>query len=475
MRLKITFHAFLILLLASSLSVAQSSGDDRDQEEPFRNEPFFSRPVEELLKRPGKDSASNSQKYQNHRHYWRSMNNDGIDLSGALEAGPYQSNPLYSIYPSLSMVHYNRVDALFLGVRRERMQWYSGANFLGIPDINPHGLIGYSFGQSEWQYVLGLEKYLGRKERVIIGGEYHSATTTNDYWRVGLTETSLTAFFGGYDFLDYYKQQGLGLYVLFRTRRLFEGGVAYNDDRYSSQQRETGWALFGAGDRYRPNPPVEFLNGVAVDTVNLSGLTFSASFNPKRLVLARYYTFSLTGEVEIGDSGISTSDYSYTKLLGEMINYYNFEEGGLVKHRLRVGSIAGNVPLFKQFQLGGVGSLRALPYKSLPFDSPLRGGNQMVLSNTEIQFGSPSRDSGDWIDFDDFYLSLFLDSGWAGYDSDLEDSSNPLQGFSSFSFSDLKHNGGLGVGTSSIRAELAWDLNNTSSAPVFWIRFNPAF
>lgn len=473
MRNKIALQSFLILVLTSSLCLAQTGGDE--DEEPFRNEPFFSKPVEELLKRPSKDSTKKQEKDRNYEYYLRSVNEEGIDLSGALESGPYRSNPLYSVYPNLPMIHYNRVDALFLGIRRERMQWYNHDNFLGIPAINAHGMIGYSFGQDEWQYVLGLEKYLGRNNHVIIGGEYHSATTTDDFWRVGLIETSLTSFIGGYDYQDYYKQEGLGAYVLFRTKRLFEGGIAYNDDQYSSQQTESDWALFGAGDRYRLNPPVEFLNGTAIDTVDLSSLTFSASFNPKRLILGRYYSLSVSGDLEFSDPGISSSDYSFTRFVGEMINYYNFEQGGLLKHRLRVGSIAGEVPLFKQFQLGGIGSLRALPYKSVPFDSPFLGGNQMILSNTEVQFGSPSWNGGDWIDFDDFYISLFLDSGWAAFEQEMVDASSPFQGFSSFSFSDLKHNGGIGAGTSSIRAELAWDLNNTGRAPVFWIRFNPTF
>lgn len=469
---KSLFIAF-IFSFGTTLCFAQSSGDGED--EPFRNEPFFSKPVEELLKRPSRDSSNQRNTTRKYDYYWNSLNEEGIDLGGVLEAGPYRSNSLYSAYPNLPMIHYNRVDALFLGIRRERMQWYNHDNFLGIPSINAHGMIGYSFGQDEWQYVLGLEKFVGRNDRIILGGEYHSASATNDYWRVGLTETSLTAFMAGYDFLDYYKQEGLGAYLLLRTKRLFEGGVAYSDATFASQDRKSNWALFGAGDRYRPNPPVDFINGSAIEELDLSSLTFSASFNPKRLLLSRYYTFSLTGELELGSSGIAHSDYDFTKLTAEMINYINFEEGGILKHRLKIGSIAGDAPLFKEFQLGGVGSMRALPYKSLPFASPLTGGNQMILSNLEIQFGSPSWGGADWIDFDDFYLSLFLDSGWANYNESLELENNPLQDFSGFSFSDLKHNAGIGAGSSSIRIELAWDLNNTSRAPVFWIRFNPTF
>ncbi|MDZ7680267.1 MAG: hypothetical protein U5J63_00815 [Fodinibius sp.] len=113
--------------------------------------------------------------------------------------------------------------------------------------------------------------------------------------------------------------------------------------------------------------------------------------------------------------------------------------------------------------------MRALPYKSMG------AANQMLLSNVELQFGNPMHQSGNWIDFDDFYLTLFLDSGWTDYDLDLLESESPFAGFDRFSFDELKHNAGIGVGSSLIRCELAWDLNDGDRAPVFWIRFNPTF
>jgi hypothetical protein len=331
-----------------------------------------------------------------------------------------------------------------------------------------HGLLGYSIGQAELQYSLGLEKMLGRRNYLILGGEYHDAASTNDEWRVGLNETTLTAFMGGYDYLDYYKQNGWGAYILARSKRFFEAGIAYSNDRFTSLAKETNWALFGAGDRYRVNPPVEVENGLPVDTLDISALSFSASFNPKRLVLTRNFTFSLNGIVELADPGIGSSDYDYTKYTGEFISFLSLEPGAVLKYRLRMSSITGDAPRFKQLYLGGVGTLRALPFKSL-------SGNQMILSNVELQFGNPQFSSGDWIDFDDFYLSLFLDSGWTDFDPDLVTSSGPFSAFGDFKFADLKHNGGIGIGSSLIRCELAWDLNNTSQAPIFWLRFNPTF
>ena len=458
-----------IVFLFFNSAIAQSKQDST--QDPFKNDPYFSKPLKELLRHPStENNTSVSTSHRDVKDFVTDLNEEGLDFRGIIEAGPYNSNSLYSVYPNLPMIHYNRVDELFLGIRKERMQWYDDDRLLGIPGIHPIGMIGYATARREWQYSLGLEKYLGRKDHVMIGAEYHNASATNDEWRVGLNETSITAFFGGYDYLDYYKQKGWGAYMLARTDRYFEGGVAFSDDRFSNLDQETTWALFGSGGRYRRNPPVDIQNGFAVDSVDITSLTFSASFNPKRLVLTKNFTFSLSGTAEFSDPGIGTaSDFDYSKYTGELISYINLDAGTVLKYRLRMSSITGHAPRFKQLYLGGVGTLRALPFKSMG------AGNQMILSNAELQFGSPRFGSNSWIDFDDFYISLFLDSGWTDFDPQLQNSRNPFSGFDRFSFSDLKYNGGIGIGSSFIRCELAWDLNNPDRAPVFWIRFNPTF
>jgi hypothetical protein len=456
----------LFLLFGMAVTALGQTEQDSTSKEPFKNDPFFSAPISDFFKKSKRDTTQSDDGI---RQLVSDLNDEGLDFRGVIEAGPYNSNALYSVYPNLPMLHYNRVNALFLGVKKERMQWYHSDDWLGIPDIRLHGMIGYATGQRDWQYSLGLEKLVGKNKHVIVGGEYHDATSTNDEWRIGLNETSLTAFMGGYDYLDYYKQQGWGAYILARSERYFEGGIAFSDDRFNSMSRETDWALFGAGDRYRANPPIDIQNGFPIDTVDISSLTLSASFNPKRLVLSRNFTFAVNGIAEFADPGIGTaSDFDYAKYTGEIISYVNFEPGGVLKYRLRMSSITGEAPRFKQLYLGGVGTLRALPYKSL-------SGNQMILSNAELQFGSSRFGASNWIDFDDFYLSLFLDSGWTDFDPDLIDSKAPLSGFDRFNFADLQHNGGIGLGSSFIRCELAWDLRNTARAPVFWIRFNPTF
>jgi len=456
---------FRILLLTALFVMPAIAAAQQDDGDPFENNPLFNQPLNDIFG----DYNSADSNYDDLGY----LHSTGLDYNGILEAGPYNSNSLYGQYPSLPMIHYNRVDALFLGVEKERMQWYDEAEFLGIPNFRPHGLIGYSFGLKELQYTAGVEKFIGKKNHIMVGTEYHSATSTDDYWRVGLNETSLTAFSSGYDYLDYYKQRGWGTYLLFRTNRFFEGGLSYNDNEFSSLQTQSNWALLGTSGRFRPNPPVDMVNGISVDNIDVSSLSVNASFNPKRLLLSRNFTFAANGTVEFGDPGIGVSDYSYTKYRAEISSFINFDEGSVFKYRFRAGSITGDAPAVKEFQLGGLGSLRALPYKSLP--TGRLGDNQMLLSNAEVHFGAPDFGTSGWIDNDDFFISLFLDSGWTNFSSDLTESTNPFTGFSDFSFADLEHNGGFGFGSSLIRGELAWDLRNASQAPVFWLRFNPTF
>lgn len=465
-------YIFLVLCLAVAGNVSAQTDNESAEESPFKNDPFFASPINELLKRPSDslEGSTPNDKHHDVRYYVMRVNEEGLDHQGALEAGPYNSSALYSAYPNLPMIHYNRVNSLFLGLRKERMQWYPNDDLLGLENIHPHGMIGYSFGQREWQYSIGLEKFIGRKRHVMFGAEYHKATATDDQWRVGLTETTLTSLTAGYDFLDYYKQQGWGTYLLLRSNRYFEGGVSFNKERFTSMNQSTDFALFGSGNRYRFNPPVDQVNGVPVDRVDLSALTFSASFNPKRLVLTRYFTFSLNTFWEKAGPDIRDSEYSYDKYSGELISYINFEPGGVFKYRLKAGGITGQAPHLKMFEMGGIGSLRALPFKSM---GP---ANEMILSNAEVHFGRPEHSKAEgWIDFNDFYLSLFLDSGWTNYNPELESSRGPFTGFDAFRFDDIKHNAGFGIGSSLIRGELAWDMNNTSRAPVLWIRLNPTF
>jgi hypothetical protein len=214
-------NLILLLLFVPLLSAAAYGQTTQVEDDPFKRDPIFNKSLDELFGTESEEEAS-EQLDDDEEHgsrVIRRVSRNGIDLGGGLEAGPYYSNELYNQYPNLPMIHFNRVNGLFLGIRAERMQWHRFGSFLDIPQIQPHGFIGYGTASKEWEYAVGLEKKIGENRRFMVGAEYYDATATEDYRRTGLTETSLTAFFAGYDFLDYYKQEGFGLYSVLRSER----------------------------------------------------------------------------------------------------------------------------------------------------------------------------------------------------------------------------------------------------------------
>lgn len=455
---------FPVIVIALLLLPAGTMAQNQEEEDPFERDPIFNQSLDELF---GRKDTTNEQEIDNQEDIdsaFQQLSRTGIDLGGSIEAGPYYSSDLYSLYPNLPTIHFNRVNGLFIGVRKERMQWHRYSSFLDIPQIQPHGFIGWGTASKDWEYAIGLEKIIGENRGVLIGGEFHHATATEDYKRVGLVESSLTSFFAGYDFPDYYNMKGFGFYGIVRTQRWLEAGFSYNRDTFSTLQRNTKFSLFGKSSTYRLNPPID----ENADEIDLDIYTLSLSINPRNILIANKFTMAATIKAELVENNASDQGYRYNKYFSEFRLYYNFEPGSIFRWRVQTGGITGNAPDFKNFYLGGIGTLRGSPYKIFQ-------GNQMVLSNFEVQFGRPSGYSGEWISDYNLHLLLFLDSGWAQQTPDLMDANTPFSGFGSFSISEMQHDAGFGIGTGAFRLELAWPLKTFDNSPTLWIRFNPTF
>lgn len=457
---------YLIIFIAFLVVPFGIYAQSQNQDDPFERDPIFSKSLDELFGREDstKENSGNNSGEDNMDSAVQQLSRTGVDLGGSIEAGPYYSSDLYSLYPNLPTIHFNRVNGLFIGYRKERMQWHRYGSFLDIPQIQPHGLIGWGTASKDWEYAIGLEKVIGENRGMLIGGEFHNATATEDYKRVGLVESSLTSFFAGYDFPDYYNMEGFGFYGIVRTQRWLEAGFSYNRDTFSTIERNTKFSLFGKSSTYMPNPPID----ANADEIDLDIYGLSLSLNPRNVLITNKFTMAASIKAELAENNASDDNYRFNKYLSELRLYYNFEPGSVLRWRVQAGGITGNAPDFKDFYLGGIGTLRGSPYKIFQ-------GNQMVLSNLEVQFGSPSGYSGEWIADYNLHLLLFLDSGWVQQTADLINSNTPFTGFDSFSIADMQHDAGFGIGSGAFRLEMAWPLKTFDKSPTLWIRFNPTF
>jgi hypothetical protein len=433
--------------------------EEEEQEDPFMRSFIFGPSIDDLLDDPGFEFDESE--FERSVQY---LANTGLDLGAGFEAGPYYTNALYSQYPNLTTIHFNRVNGLFLSFKKERMQWHRRSTFLTIPEIQPHGFLGISTATGTVDYAFGLERLFGDRERFMLGAELHRATATEDYWRTGLIENTLTSLFAGYDYLDYYRLYGFGIYAVYRTNRMIEAAFSYNADQVSSLEQQTSFSLFGYSSTYRPNPPVD----AGADQINIDSYSFSIALNPRNMLITDEFTISSTFGMELADNARTDSGYRYSKYWAETKLFFNVDDGSVLNWRVRAESITGTAPDFKASYLGGIGSLRGTPYKFYK-------GNQSLLSNIELKIGTPGLTEGRWLRTYNLHFLAFLDSGWVQDNERLVGGNNVFNGFSEATLNNFQHDAGVGIGNGALRFEIAWPLNNFDSQPTAWIRFNPTF
>lgn len=362
----------------------------------------------------------------------------------------------YRFLPIAQSLRYNRVDALFLGIGTDFTNPES--KVLSIGGLDFDGFLGYSTGQSAFQYKASVSKTLGNS--FLIGGELLNTTTTNDHWRTGLSENSITSLVAGYDYHDYYNAEGYGLYSEFKLGKFISLAGSYNYTLYSSLVNNTGYSFFDGGNIGRINPALDS----SADRITQESYGFQVALNKKGYTRG-IFTSKFMLEGELSDAGFN-NDFSYNKFEVTSVNYLKLDNNTLLKVRLMAGSITGEAPDFKNFALGGIGSLRASGYKFYQ-------GNKMLLSNAEIIFGDLWSFENANLDIEGLYLSLFLDSGWTDFVAN--NSNDPFSGFGTFQLNQLSHNVGAGIGTGIVRFEVATPIAGSQGYTAFWVRLNPTF
>jgi hypothetical protein len=388
---------------------------------------------------------------------------EGLDQSFYTQSNFGVKNTVYSSFPVTKMIRHNRVDGLFIGYQEEKMDW-NNSSFLGIENVDLHGLIGYSVALDELQYSIGAEKSIGNDRKwMMIGGQLHNTTATEDYWRSGINENSLSSFTSGFDFHDYYKADGYGFYTLLKPVRFIQIGASYNHDQFSSLEVNTDFSLISKYSSFRINPAIDS----QLDHINQQSVNLGITLNPRGITELSALSTTVSMKAELADLGSFNNDFMYNRYQIEGKSFLRLDSSTLFKWRVMAGSITGQAPDFKNFAIGGIGSMRALGYKSLT-------GNQMLLSNFEIEFGKSSSHKGNWPDLSSTFISLFLDSGTSNFNPQNYTSQAPLNNFD-ISISELSHNVGIGLGLGMVRFEVAKPVAGAQGQSSFWIRFNPAF
>jgi hypothetical protein len=351
---------------------------------------------------------------------------------------------------------YNRVESIFLGLGTEKKFYWDGEKVW-----NAYGSIGWGFKSHTWRSNIGLVRQFAfhsdEGSRIIeLGAEGYTLTDTKDQWIISQNENTAAALLIHEDFRNYFERKGFTIHTAYYLKHDYLKGeltLAYLTDSYDSLTNKVDWALFGGNKKFRTNPTI---TPGKIRSMMLSG---------------GISTVTKTSRAQEGWCLFSSAEFARKSWGSEfdfdqyILDVRRFQPLGRYENfnvRIRVGSAGSVLPLQKKYELGGLGTMNAFPFKS-------DIGDRMMLVNMEfILNGSVMDDLNFWPTWIFQYVNIILTSD-AGF---VKDSS----GFGEMKLSDFHHNFGVALGnrTGTYRIGFAWRTDRP--APVqFLLRFSRPF
>ncbi|MDR9418117.1 DUF5686 family protein [Gracilimonas sp.] len=314
-----------------------------------------------------------------------SVKSSGGSSSGRANRSGSSSSSNRSLLSKLTqnttpLARYNRVDALYLGLKRERSFFdyrLTTSAFGGYSTGYDDGIFSYG-GTLTW-------RPLKETRRFLIYGGYEAGTETrynSDMFSPVLT--SFTAVFGYADYFDYYRNEGVEFGVQHYLRGYGSIKLSYNYEQHSSISYKTSHDIAGRNNLQRPNS--------YIDEGNLGSIFLSLSNGSDRkgfgAIGANDYAFSIEHS-----AGFLGSDWDFTRFKIDLYRRYEtFYQRRFFPNtldmRFNAGTYIGDLPIQKNEVLDvaqGVftpfGAFRAKRF--IPYE-----GASYVALNAEHNFKS---------------------------------------------------------------------------------------
>lgn len=366
-------------------------------------------------------------------------------------------------------VRYNRVEGLFLGLGSAKKYYWNGER-----DFGAFGSVGYGFLSHRWRGNLGITRqfaFAAPSSRWLleIGLEGYSLTDTRDPWIIGQAENTAAAFFLREDYRDYFQREGFAPHIALYHRTsdvVAEAKVAFHADRYANIDNNASWALFGGKRVFRQNPAiVEGRMRSVVADVGVSSVWRDSKVP---------HGWTAYAMAEFSDPGVMGGEFDFQKYVIDVRRYQPVGKYDRFNARLRAGTSHGVLPGQKTYQLGGLGTVPAFGFASMPGDSI--GANRMLLMNAEyLVSGDILHDLSFWPSGLLRHINFVLLAD-AGFSRTVSSSVSPLSGFEGIHWSDFRSDVGIGLAnvSGSVRAALVWRTDRSEPAR-FIVRLSRPF
>jgi hypothetical protein len=358
---------------------------------------------------------------------------------------------------------YNRVEGIFLGLGTEKKYYWDGEKVW-----NAYGSIGWGLKSHTWRSNLGLVRqfaFLSDEGSGIIelGVEGYTLTDTKDQWIISQNENTAAALLIHEDFRNYFERKGFTIHTAYYSKHDYlktELKLAYLADSYDSLSNKVDWALFGGSKKFRANP--------VIAPGKMRSLMLSGGISTVTKTNRAQEGWCLFGSAEFAKKSWG-SEFDFNQYIFDIRRFQPLGRFEYLNMRARIGSANGTLHQQKVFELGGLGTTNAFPFKS-------DLGNRMILVNVEfILNGNIMDDLNFWPSWIFQHVNLIFTSD-AGFMRNVLPGTAAIEGFGGLKLNEFHHNFGFAVGnrTGLYRIGIAW-RTDTSAPLQFILRFSRPF
>jgi hypothetical protein len=296
------------------------------------------------------------------------------------------------VHPKPTIFQYNRNE----GLRFVPLNWNWDHRNESL--IRLSFSLGYRFSSSEFIGRTTLESSLLKNRSATLFASGFKTARTDDEFRLPEKENSWASLWSRQDFYDRWDETGFEVGFGFDFSHLKVKGKFVRVTQSDISVNQDLWSFTNESSVLRNNPfmvetDVEYLEGVAAFR--------TASYSPLKTGLA------ILSKVEMTLKMDSTLANPSLRLIHIAMANWEVSKGVVLRNRLILGMGSKSLPIYRQFGVGGLGSVSAHGYKS-------QLENHMAQINTELVFTEKFTDT--W-----FMVKLFYDGGMAYNSNDLVD------------------------------------------------------
>lgn len=267
---------------------------------------------------------------------------------------------------------YNRVDGLSYSL---------GIQYLNDSKLHPRvrAMRGWMSAREEASYQIDFEQPIHSQDSFSFGVRFYDRTATSREDAEGVSDlgNNLSAFLARVDRRDYFRRDGVTLFVNLKATDDLTFRLEHREDALSSlETKQSVWSIFERDDEWRENPALGV--GVQEGATAFEG-RMKSYFGSVVYDSRNEYTHSgWLGRLFLEFSGGSVGgDYDFRKYVLEMQHIMKLSSSQTLDLTASWGIGSGTYfPSHKLFYLGGPGNLRGYEYKSI-------SGKNMMFGRAE--------------------------------------------------------------------------------------------